>query len=395
MRFNLLGSRQTAKVRARAKQRTRAPMLINLIHAAPRIFTQPPDSRVSRTRASRPIPALFLGYRSRHPRVYWRVLRPLELGRARVSDRRTWPRCWWFPVYHAVLFTNDVDRLKYHDETSRALRRSVFTLVAYCMFCLLTLSTPDAQVLSATASVRVPFANVDVGFANFLFVGPLVLIGLLVYQHIYVAHLRLTDPPPPQSQLPILFNLPYRSARVISAFLFYWIGPLVLIVFMRKALPRPGAIFLVLMAGLTLMWTLLLQIRRCPSDRRRLYVPALFCVIALAASICAEKMILVASGHRVADTLLNGSTIGRAIFSSPFERRLNLGHVILDGQDLRGFDLTGANLRGARLRGATLIGARLDNSDLSDADLTGADLRKASLSKTRLSGTNLFNARRQ
>jgi hypothetical protein len=298
----------------------------------------------------------------------------------RITDRRFWPRRWWYPPQTQLLFADDADRRRYHDETSRTLRRSVSTLVVFAFFCVLTLGTTDTQVLSANSRIRIPFANVEIAFSAFLIVGPVVLIGLTIYQHIFLAHLASTDPPPIHQRIPALFNLPYASAQVISAALFYWLAPAVLVIFARKALPRPEGKWLALVALACTAATIFVIIRRTPGDRRGTRNPAAWFSLFLVVLVFSDKTAVIAAGRPLTDSLIVAENSRLAqVYAAPFHRKVNLSAADLRAQDLSGFNLAGANLRNADLRQTNLDRAVLDGADLRGANMSGATLRNASL----------------
>ena len=83
-------------------------------------------------------------------------------------------------------------RKAFHDETSKTIKRVFFTLIGTCLFCVITLAgSSDAELLSPTATVKLPVLNYDISFYAFLIVGPVVLIALTIYLHIFVAQHRM------------------------------------------------------------------------------------------------------------------------------------------------------------------------------------------------------------
>jgi pentapeptide repeat protein len=312
----------------------------------------------------------------------------------RLLDRKYAPRRWWWPTEARVALSQE-DLQRRHAEYSETVNRLLFMLLGFCFFCLLTLGGSDAALLGAGGEVAVPVINMHLSNGVFLSVGPIILIALTLYMHIFVERLRQHDAPDADRQPSHIFNMCSPVPRLLSWFLFYWMVPLVLAAFTWKAIPRPeGPMIATLSIAATtlLIW---LQIRRCPQVRRRWNIPlgvAMIALIALAPFIATRQI--------------------------PLNRQLSLYQAELKHADLTGFDLRWANLSRANLEGAflskadlrhaklmqanlaraVLEGAALSNADLSwatglrEVDLNGICLRRAVLFQTDLSGANLEGA---
>lgn len=187
--------------------------------------------------------------------------------RARVRDKSKWPRRWWWPL-ESTQTEDDSDWQDLHDEASKTIRRVMLTIVGYSFFCILTLGTPDKLLVENNNKIKLPFANIEIDFGNFLIVGPIVLIGLLIYMHIFIVYWRGIPPGQVARPLPFIFNMPGRFARLLSGFLFYWLAPLVLLIFVRKAGVLTGLPLLVLMTALVTTALVWLEIRYRPADHR-------------------------------------------------------------------------------------------------------------------------------
>ncbi len=108
-----------------------------------------------------------------------------------------------------------------HNEASKTIRRVMLAIVGYCFFCILSLSTPVKQLIEDGNKIKLPFANTAIGFENFLLVGPIVLIGLLTYMHVFIAYWQVIPADKVARPLPYIFNMPGRFPRFLSGFLFY------------------------------------------------------------------------------------------------------------------------------------------------------------------------------
>ena len=119
-------------------------------------------------------------------------------------------------------------RKAFHDETSKTVRRVFYTLLGTCLFCIITLvGTPDSQLLTPQATVTLPILSYQIGFQAFLLVGPVVLIALTVYLHIFVGQLRLLVIAPENRQ-PMLPNFNTWTAKLVVLIIFYWMVPFTL-----------------------------------------------------------------------------------------------------------------------------------------------------------------------
>ena len=232
--------------------------------------------------------------------------------------------------------------LEQHNELSRTIRRVMLALVAYIFFCLLTLAAPDANLLAANANIDVPFADVKIQYASFLFVGPLILIVLTAYLQVFFGRWIAMGGREPHDCLPFLFNMPGAAPKAFTYLLFYWAVPGLLVVFAWKGLPRPGMPWLVLTAALVTAVLVFLQIRRCPAPVRGLRnAPrwVLFSVLTCLAGM--------AGGDASTDTGF--------LHTLQFSRTLDLRKAWLVDQDLRGLNLDGANLVEANLSSADRV----------------------------------------
>ncbi len=326
--------------------------------------------------------------------------------RERLKNREKWPRGWWYPPEprRGELGISPEDLPDAHEKCSVTIRRTMLVLLGFSLFCIVTtFGTPDRALLASEATVQLPFADVPIGFLGFLIAAPFLLIVLTIYLHVFDGYrleldaaLKLeldaaSEKAGSKSQkLPALFNLDRPVPQLLTAFIFYWLAPLVLATITWKALARLqwglpiGAVTVVVTFGL--VW---LQIRRCPGEKekRRWRNSWRWALLALLCGLVVYTGMDLARFHRPLD-----------LFRAELEEAW-LPEADLRGADLRYAKLGKANLRFARLQGAILFAARLQaaklpfarlqGADLLDAQLQGADLREAAIGGARFEGANL------
>jgi uncharacterized protein YjbI with pentapeptide repeats len=286
-------------------------------------------------------------------------------------------------------------RKAYHDETSKTIRRVFYSLVGACMFCVITLAgSPDVQLLTSGATVKLPALNYDIEFKAFLVVGPVFLIALTIYLHIFVGQHRMVVMSS-ESQQPMLPNFNSWTARLMVLVISYWMVPITLVVFTWKAWPRPYGPLLGYTALGVATGLVLLQIRRCPRKWRGWGLP----LLAFAFAIFYQQFVSVTINSQLnlfkadlSEQDLRTTNLSNAFFVEANLSGANLSGANLSGADLLFADLTSADLSGANLSGANLSGVDLLFADLTSADLSEADLTVADLSGADLSGADLSEA---
>ncbi|MEQ8710963.1 MAG: pentapeptide repeat-containing protein [Rhodospirillales bacterium] len=258
-----------------------------------------------------------------------------------------------------------------HDKVSNTISKTFNILGLASLFFVITLAAPDVSFMAADARVQMPVMNFAISFDAFLLIGPVLLVALTIYLHIFIRHQRRFSAIPQEQQLPTIFNISDGAPSLITWVLFYWMPPAILAVFAYRAMPRPlmGPVMLeltiIMAAGL-----LFLQGRRCHPSRRRWAVPVL--------------------SASMTGLILFG--LYSSLIEIPFHRDLYLFRGDLTEKDLRGFDLKNAYLKEAKLDRANLQGARMDDANMSQTSFTGADLRDTNLRQADIRSAVLENA---
>ncbi len=339
---------------------------------------------------------------------------------SRACDPAKWPRVWWQPrSLQLRAFGEDADWDKVGDETFQIIRRTMFTLLGYCLFCWLTLGAPDVKLIDASAVITVPFANVDISYSAFLVVGPLLVIAIWSYLQIYVgiwSHIRREKKF--GSSLPFLFNLKGFFPKYFSEFLLYWIGPITVGLFAWKALPRPEAAYLIVLCAALfgVMFWLGICRRQTPRDLLKglggwfgllcafsmiVWFPYIFGhagfinrTLVLPSTILKDKDLRNINFYKADlwNAVLTDSNLSSSMLANANLTETDLtGAVLIDAQ-MMFTDMTGADLTNADLSGATLIKATLKYADLTQANLKNANLKYADLTDADLRNANLDNA---
>lgn len=345
----------------------------------------------------------------------------------RLVDREKWPLSWWHPQLANAKEVDATAWLAEHEQLSRTLSRVILVLIGYGLFCVLTLGGTDLSLMAG--EVVVPFANVRISFRGFLIVGPIILIGIAAYLHIFLEHyhLRCRAKPASTRSLPFLFTLPYASAKLLSSLIFYWLSPLVMVVFAYKAAPwTDGAAVVALTTGLITLIAVVLSARREAITEgkprlKRISIGTYLCgcgaaFIFTAAALVGyrgvflrESVVEAYLGSELVEAYLGSDEvvvsiglIGAAVLFAIFARRIDnvayasrftVASIIplaviftaflagstslnpfsrpfyLSGANLSKQNLEGADLRKAVMWGADLNGALLNWADMQDADM--------------------------
>ena len=313
-----------------------------------------------------------------------RVYNWLEDNWDRLKKRDKWPRCWWFPPQSQVEQKEYDDGIqKQYEECVFTVRRTMLALLVFSLFCIVTaFGTPDSALIATEAKIDLPFANVKIAFAGFLVAAPFLLIVLTIYLHVFNTSRLLLEAKYSVRQVPTLFTIKRPLPDALTAFIFYWLVPLVLLAISWKAFPRPLPWGLPLL-GLTILVTAALvlnKIRVCPEENRYLINLLRWIVLVLLAFV---------AGFATWDIAMRDAEA----FRRPLDLfRADLNNKYLVGENLEDANLKRANLRRADLQFAWLINASMERADLREADLQWAILNWAELQGANLQGAKLQNA---
>jgi hypothetical protein len=276
-----------------------------------------------------------------------------------------------------------------HDEISNTVRRVMFSVLAYSLFCGLTLaSTSDASLFGAGSKIELPIAGTSINYSTFLTVGPLVLIGLIVYLHLFLQSSVDLGRPQGANPLPYLFNMKNPLALILSGFLHYWLPVLLLFQFAWKAIPQPMAGFWLGLAsigiGIAMAYLHMARMRTEAEGIPRQLTRVMFFAFSLLLAI------QMASGGAM---LKRSLMLNKAEFEGLDLRDVDFREASLEKANLKGVNLTGANLFRANLVGAEFTNAQLTNVNFREASLQGVNLSDLDLTKSDLRGANITDTK--
>jgi signal transduction histidine kinase len=254
-------------------------------------------------------------------------------------------------------------------------------------------STPDVAFLLGGAKVKVPFADVEILFQSFLLLAPGLLLVVTIYLHIFYGYWldletdyqHLSANTPSIEPLPTLFSLDHPIPRLLSAFIFYWLVPVVLGTITWRAAVSVGGSGgggrpLALLTGLVTVMLLLLQIRRCPAFQRPWNRVRWTILGGLVVSLVVVTLMVNPEVFQrplnIAGADLKGRSLARVNLAGTYAPGTEFQDANLQGANLRDANLQRASLQRANLQGVSLWSANLEDANLQGADLRGADLRE-------------------
>lgn len=282
-----------------------------------------------------------------------------------------------------------------HDECSRNIRGIGLALLSYALFCFLTLLQPDAFIFRVDQNLAIPFGNLPVGSITFLWIGPLILIILTSYLHIFISEWLNHNWIPHKQKLPFVFNLETNFSRSLTYTLFYFIPPVVLLAFVQKS-QIMGKHWVSMLAGMGLLCTVVLLslfYKIKGKDRRFVYkvsplltVFLFFVYLTFGGEIHHFIPINISKAKNLKEIdfreyHLNKMNAEEAhLENAKFAGNQNLRHSNFSRAYLSGATFEKANLHGALFKGTNLKKTKLNGAILSSADFTMADLSELDLS---------------
>ena len=278
-------------------------------------------------------------------------------------------------------------------ETHAKTVERLYTLtLLVAILCIIALFGPDYSLLAADAVLKIPYIGVEVSVASFLIFGPAALLIAWAYLQLALERLNQTRTAEERLQGFYIFDVDAPVFKVVWQLTLYGVVPLVLVVFIWKALPRPEAWMLTMTFMMALLLSLVLYARRTWRGRRVgkirwLTLGAVAALTTLVALNAPGALLNSLLPHRKIDLV-------RANFKDKDLRDTNLEKANMEGAILENAALQRANLAGADLRGAKLMRALAQGATFQSAVMSGADLTEAWLQPDTLlqRRTNLTHA---
>jgi uncharacterized protein YjbI with pentapeptide repeats len=286
------------------------------------------------------------------------------------------------------------------DEICNTLRRVMLSLIAYSLFCLFTLARSDMAIFSTKEGISVPYANTSLAYIMFLYIGPLILLGLAFYLHIFIERHHeekiffMKDCPP------YLFNFHDATSRAITWFLFYALSPLVLIAFYIKARPHPWSYSLLLLSLVTFGAMIRLSYRR--GDFGQKYTMPSVTTEETNESEISTKIEEKSDpgGHGfspftiftiVLTCLILALTMDAISYPKYFENKIEFKNEKLSNLDLSNYNLSGAEFTCTSPSNEEGTIESNDEGLIENCDFIDADLSSTKFENVSFKGDNKFN----
>ena len=280
----------------------------------------------------------------------------------------------------------DENTRKRQDECLLTIRRTMMALLAFVLFILLTIGTPDRVIIGQKQVVTLPFAQVPITFTSFLIVAPVILVAIWCYMQIYIMECHRPEMSKIEPRVPVLAVLSPGVPWVLFLLISEALVPAVLLAVAFKSLFLSyagiwfaGVVALSVVAS-TLHWRRMALARR---PYRSLVISA-WTVVAMITGFFAVDPDYA--------TLLMPIDLRQTDLSKVDLREIRLTNAKMSGATLPEIDLRGMNLTGVILTGANLEKAKLTNANLSGAILNGVDLQTVDLSGATLIGADFSEA---
>lgn len=267
-----------------------------------------------------------------------------------------------------------------HDEISRNIRSVALALMSYALFCFLTLGQSDDIVFRETGKIQIPFSGgIAVNFSTFFIVGPIILIVLTFYLHIFIHELQRCELEASR-KLPFVFNLDNWFAKGITFFIFYFLTPLVFLSFIWSIRASEHVTFWSLVAlavCLTLVWLFHCATQMKGQSLRRQPIPLMILLAVFIVSAVPGNLTFFGPIKLVKSDLKDVS------FQNYILNRMNADFAHLEHSDFS---------RNQNVKNALFNNAYLNNTNFSGTNLTQSIFRKCDLTGTRFRGANLSGA---
>jgi uncharacterized protein YjbI with pentapeptide repeats len=273
------------------------------------------------------------------------------------------------------------------------IQRLMYVLLSFALLCILFLIQGGEAALVPGSKTKFPIANVEVDFIIFLFWGPVLLLLLMVYLHMFLGAWDQCSRALGHEKLICIFSCSSATARLAFVGIFFVMTPLILCMFLYSArsineiTPVTG---LMVIIGLIYLTYQMVRLNLGLSWWIKGPVVGLFLgALGVVSAIIwgpvrlYEIYPLQLSGSNLADTNFNLQDCLRGAKAD----RINFEDSLFYRSDLTGIYAPMGNFKKAKMTEATLTGA-----DLGSADFTNAILQYSKLIDAKLANTNFTRA---
>lgn len=271
----------------------------------------------------------------------------------------------------------------------------MLTLIGFCFYCITTaFGTSDKALVFSGGTVDLPFANSDIGFTGFLIIGPILMVFVFQYLHIFDQRRLRREYEFELAKPDTIFTLDKPMPKLMYRVIFFWMVPVTLLAMYLKASARLSWSIPIGIIVVTVLVTLVVQkvwqSRNSSGRKVRWWL-----------SVVALAVLTPASFYGVTQferpIYIYRADLSNEIFRFDELRNAALQHSNMKGIDLFNSDLTGTQLYGSDLTGAIAEHAKLDCTDLrftklKDVNFRYASLKHVSFPKTDLTGVDFENA---
>lgn len=298
-----------------------------------------------------------------------------------------------------------------HKELSITIRRTMFAMLAYSASCGVIIAQPDVPFVLTSSGVQIPVIDVAVNLKAFLLVGPLGLIAITAYLHLFLTELNRITGLNELDKQPFLFNFQNRFSQVSSFLTFYATPLFVMVAFSWKSAVIEWRWLMYFATMIVTVGMFLLYYK--PKLREPQFITVILLTFGMVVLFGQMAFLSMQLGKHLTRGLnlknaqlaevkfreidltranLRYTNLRKADLKNNTMTSANLFEANLDGANLQGANLYRANLRGAYLRNSNLILADLSTADLSEADLGTADLSASNLTAAKLERADLTGA---
>ena len=273
------------------------------------------------------------------------------------------------------------------------IQRLMYVLLSFALICILFLIQGGEKALMANSKAKFPIANVEVDFIIFIFFGPVLLLLLMVYLHMFLGAWDQCDRASGHEKLICIFNCSSATTRLLFVAIFFVMTPLILTLFLFSARAIPET---TLVPGLMMMVGMIYLIYQMARLNLELswwvkgpVIGVFLCAIGVVSVVIWAEVPL----YRTYPLRVSGADLSGANFSQKhFLLGARADRANFEGTVFYQADLTGLYAPMSNFKKADMTEANLTGADFGSADFTGAILQYSTLVDAKLANTNFTRA---